>query len=95
MMRFRGKISAGGACLALFARVARVCRRPNRKRQFTTDYVLRGIKSNRKPPGGAGRPRFDTGVGLTVGTWVSSLDFGDDTNLEWDLYAATISCWVR
>jgi uncharacterized protein (TIGR02001 family) len=57
----------------------------------TTDYVFRGISQ------GAGNPAVQAGLdydlgmvtpGLAVGTWVSSIDFGDDTPIEWDLYAS-------
>ena len=54
---------------------------------FTTNYVFRGITQSAKRPavqGGLDYAVPDTG--FAVGTWVSSIDFGDDTPFEWDLY---------
>jgi len=87
-MHFRGKISAGGACLALLASSPAFADGLTANGQFTTNYVLRGISQTATRPAVQGGLDYDTGVGLTIGTWVSSLDFGDDTNLEWDLYGA-------
>jgi uncharacterized protein (TIGR02001 family) len=56
--------------------------------QFTTNYVLRGISQTANRPALQGGLDYDTGVGVTLGTWLSSLDFGDHTPLEWDLYGA-------
>ncbi len=56
--------------------------------QLTTNYVLRGITQSANKPALQGGLDYDTGVGITMGTWMSSLDFGDHTPLEWDLYAA-------
>lgn len=56
--------------------------------QLTTNYVLRGISQTANRPAAQGGLDYDTGFGVTLGTWVSSLDFGDDTPLEWDLYGA-------
>ncbi len=55
---------------------------------ITTDYIFRGITQSAKRPavqGGLDYAVPDTG--FAVGTWVSSIDFGDHTPLEWDLYA--------
>src|ERR1700704_5923456 len=82
IMRFRGKISAGGACLALLASSPAFADGLTANGQFTTNYVLRGISQTATRPAVQGGLDYDTGVGLTIGTWVSSLDFGDDTNLE-------------
>jgi uncharacterized protein (TIGR02001 family) len=54
---------------------------------ITTNYVFRGISQSAKRPavqGGLDYTVADTG--FAVGTWVSSIDFGDDSNLEWDIY---------
>jgi uncharacterized protein (TIGR02001 family) len=56
--------------------------------QFATDYVLRGISQTAGRPAVQGGLDYDTGIGITLGTWVSSLNFGDDTPLEWDIYGA-------
>src|SRR5262249_26263108 len=53
----------------------------------TTNYVFRGISQSAKRPavqGGLDYAVPDTG--LAVGTWVSSVNFGDDTPIEWDVY---------
>jgi uncharacterized protein (TIGR02001 family) len=54
---------------------------------ITTDYIFRGITQSAKRPavqGGLDYAVPDTG--FAVGTWFSSIDFGDETNLEWDIY---------
>jgi uncharacterized protein (TIGR02001 family) len=54
---------------------------------ITTDYIFRGITQSAKRPavqGGLDYAVPDTG--FAVGTWFSSINFGDDTNLEWDIY---------
>ena len=54
---------------------------------ITTDYIFRGISQSAKRPavqGGLDYAVPDTG--FAIGTWVSSINFGDDTNLEWDIY---------
>jgi uncharacterized protein (TIGR02001 family) len=56
--------------------------------QITTNYVLRGISQTANKPALQGGLDYDTGVGFTAGTWLSSLDFGDHTPVEWDLYGA-------
>jgi len=56
----------------------------------TTNYVFRGISQS----GGdiAAQAGLDYNIpqvsGLAVGTWVSSINFGDDTPVEWDLYGS-------
>src|SRR5258706_10984344 len=87
-MSFRVKILASGACLALFASSPAFADGLTANGQFTTDYVLRGISQTATRPAVQGGLDYDTGIGITVGTWVSSLDFGDHTPLEWDLYGA-------
>ena len=51
-----------------------------------SDYVFRGYSqtdSNPQVYGGA-----DLGIGIFyVGTWLSNVDFGDSTSMEYDLYA--------
>ena len=54
----------------------------------TTNYVFRGItQSAKRPAVSAGLDYAIPDTGLAVGTWVSSINFGDDTPMEWDLYA--------
>ena len=56
--------------------------------QITTNYVLRGISQTANRPALQGGLDYDTGVGVTLGTWLSSIDFGDHSPLEWDIYGA-------
>jgi uncharacterized protein (TIGR02001 family) len=54
---------------------------------LTTNYVFRGISQSAKRPAvSAGLDYAVPDTGFAVGTWVSSIDFGDDTPIEWDLY---------
>jgi uncharacterized protein (TIGR02001 family) len=53
-----------------------------------TDYVFRGITQSAKRPAVQGGLDYSFGdSGFAAGTWVSSIDFGDNTNLEWDIFA--------
>ena len=55
---------------------------------LTSNYVFRGIAQAANRPavqGGLDYAVPDTGI--AVGTWVSSIDFGDHTPIEWDIYA--------
>ncbi len=53
---------------------------------LTTNYVFRGISQTDDGPAIQGG--FDYGQGLFyAGAWGSSVDFGDDTTMELDLYA--------
>ena len=55
---------------------------------FTTNYVFRGITQSANRPAVQGGLDYTIGdSGFAVGTWVSSIDFGDHTPFEWDLYA--------
>ncbi len=53
---------------------------------LTTNYVFRGITQTDE--GSAIQGGFDYAQGIFyAGTWASSVDFGDDTTMELDLYA--------
>ena len=55
---------------------------------FTTNYIFRGITQSANRPAVQGGLDYTLGdSGFAVGTWVSSIDFGDHTPFEWDLYA--------
>ncbi len=55
---------------------------------ITSNYVFRGITQSANRPAVQGGLDYTLGdSGFAVGTWVSSIDFGDHTPLEWDLYA--------
>jgi uncharacterized protein (TIGR02001 family) len=54
----------------------------------TTNYVFRGISQSAKRPAVQGGVDYALpGTGFAVGTWVSSVNFGDNTPMEWDIYA--------
>jgi uncharacterized protein (TIGR02001 family) len=54
---------------------------------ITTNYVFRGITQSANRPAVQGGLDYAFGdSGFAVGTWVSSIDFGDHTPFEWDLY---------
>ncbi len=75
-MGCKGKGSVGGACLALLAASPAFAEGLTANGQFTTDYVPRGISQTATRPAVQGGLDYDTGIGITLGTWVSSLDFG-------------------
>lgn len=51
----------------------------------TSDYVWRGVSQSNGDPAVSGG--LDVGYGdFYAGTWASSVDFGDDTDAEWDFY---------
>lgn len=53
---------------------------------YTNDYIYRGI--SQKPDNGAFQGGLDLTSGMFyAGTWLSSVDFGNDTEIEYDLYA--------
>ncbi len=55
---------------------------------ITSNYVFRGIAQAANRPAVQGGLDYTLGdSGFAVGTWVSSIDFGDHTPLEWDVYA--------
>lgn len=54
----------------------------------TTNYMWRGISQSSNDPALQGGLDYDFGNGLAVGTWASTVDFGDDTSLEWDIYGS-------
>lgn len=56
---------------------------------ITSDYVFRGYTQTSEDPAVQGGFDWDSGMGIYVGTWASSLEFGggDDASMELDLYA--------
>lgn len=55
---------------------------------FTTDYVWRGYSQSAGEAAMQGGLDYDFGNGFSVGTWLSSINFGDNSPVEWDLYGA-------
>lgn len=51
----------------------------------TSDYVFRGVSQTQEDP--AISAGVDIGDAFYAGAWVSTVDFGDDTEAEVDLYA--------
>lgn len=53
---------------------------------LTSDYVFRGVTQTLQDPAIQGGLDWDSGAGFYVGTWASSIEFGDDASMELDLY---------
>lgn len=53
---------------------------------ITSDYVFRGVTQTNEDFAVQGGLDWDSGAGFYLGTWASSLEFGDDASLEVDLY---------
>lgn len=53
---------------------------------LASDYVFRYVSQTMEEPAIQGGFDLDTGVGVYLGTWASNVDFGDDANIEIDLY---------
>ncbi|MCH8859197.1 MAG: hypothetical protein IID54_06415 [Proteobacteria bacterium] len=53
---------------------------------ITTDYVWRGVSQSAGNPAVQAGLDYDFGNGFAVGTWASSIDFGDDSPIELDIY---------
>jgi uncharacterized protein (TIGR02001 family) len=51
-----------------------------------TDYVFRGISQTAEDPSVYGGIDASAGIGY-AGVWVSNVDFGNGTDLEYDIYA--------
>jgi uncharacterized protein (TIGR02001 family) len=52
-----------------------------------SDYTFNGVSQTQNDPAlqGSLDYSFDD-TGMYAGTWASNVDFGDETNLEWDVY---------
>lgn len=52
-----------------------------------SDYTFNGVSQTKNDPAiqGSLDYSFDD-TGMYAGTWVSNVDLGDDTNIEWDVY---------
>ncbi|MFT4939710.1 MAG: hypothetical protein ACI88A_002755 [Paraglaciecola sp.] len=52
-----------------------------------SDYTFNGVSQTQNDPAlqGSLDYSFDD-TGMYAGTWTSNVDFGDDTNIEWDVY---------
>ncbi len=59
---------------------------------LTTNYVFRGITQTDDGPAVQGGFDYTNGM-FYAGTWASSVDFGDDTTMELDLYAGLTPQW--
>ena len=51
----------------------------------TSDYVWRGVSQSDEDFAIQGGADFESGI-FYAGTWASTVDFGDDTDAEWDIY---------
>ncbi len=53
---------------------------------LASDYVFRYVSQTMEEPAISGGFDVDTGTGFYLGTWASNVDFGDDANIEIDVY---------
>ena len=63
---------------------------------LTSDYIFRGVTQTDGGPAISGGFDVAGDSGLYAGVWGSSVDFGDDTTMELDLYggyATTLGSW--
>mgnify|MGYP000308034692 CR=1 FL=1 len=51
-----------------------------------SDYTFNGVSQTDSDPTLQGSFDYSQASGLYAGTWASNVDFGTDTNLEWDFY---------
>ncbi|WP_283711074.1 TorF family putative porin [Pseudoalteromonas prydzensis] len=52
-----------------------------------SDYTFNGVSQTNNDPAIQGSLDYSFGEsGMYAGTWASNVDFGDDTNIEWDAY---------
>lgn len=77
---------AGSAGVALLTSPALADAGLSANAAVTSDYIFRGITQSAKKFAVSGGLDYDFGNGLAVGTWASSIDFGDDSPMELDLY---------
>jgi len=81
----------GAAGLALATATPAISAPLSANGAVTSNYIFRGISQSAGNPAASAGLDYDAGgilPGLAVGTWVSSIDFGDDTPVEWDLYGS-------
>ena len=62
---------------------------------ITTNYVWRGVSQSADNPAVQAGLDYDLGNGLAVGTWASSIDFGDDSPIELDLYGGYSGAFIN
>jgi len=63
---------------------------------LTTNYIYRGVTQSDEGPAISGGFDYAAESGLYAGVWGSSVDFGDDTTMELDIYggyAFTAGAW--
>ena len=53
---------------------------------LASDYSFRGISQTTRDPAIQGGFDIETDFGLSIGTWASNVNFGDDTSMELDVY---------
>ncbi|KAF7769688.1 hypothetical protein PCIT_a2570 [Pseudoalteromonas citrea] len=51
-----------------------------------SDYTFNGVSQTQNDPALQGSLDYAFDDGLYAGSWASTVDFADDTNLEWDFY---------
>ena len=57
--------------------------------KLASDYTFNGVSQTTNDPALQASLDYAAGSGFYAGTWASNVDFGtgDDTNIEWDIYA--------
>ncbi|MCV2886358.1 TorF family putative porin [Aestuariibacter sp. AA17] len=53
----------------------------------TSDYMFNGVSQTDNNPAIQGSIDYSAESGWYAGTWASNVDFGDETDVEWDVYA--------
>lgn len=77
---------AVGASLATFSGLANAELEASANVALTTDYIWRGVSQTDNGPAIQGGFDLSHGSGLYAGVWGSNVEFGDDANVELDLY---------
>jgi len=55
--------------------------------KLASDYTFNGVSQTDNKPALQASLDYAAESGFYAGTWASNVDFGDDTNIEWDVYA--------
>lgn len=55
--------------------------------KLASDYTFNGVSQTDNKPALQASLDYAADSGFYAGTWASNVDFGDDTNIEWDVYA--------
>jgi uncharacterized protein (TIGR02001 family) len=90
-MKNKLPILIGAVGLALATTTPAVSAPLSANAAVTSNYIFRGISQSGAQSAVSAGLDYDAGAilpGLSVGTWASSIDFGDNTPMELDLYGS-------